>query len=690
MIDWINRLAKVASDRSEVVAAAMVLMVVVMMVVPLNTVVLDVLLAVNITLSILLAVSAMLLNSPLAFSSFPAILLVSTLLRLGLTISSTRLILLDGYAGEIISTFGEFVIAGNVAVGLVLFLIISVVNFIVITKGSERVAEVAARFSLDGMPGKQLSIDSDLRAGLIDQETAKRRRAVLERETQLFGAMDGAIKFVKGDAIAGLIIAVINICGGIAIGMLQKDLSASEASRIYSILAVGDGLVAQIPALLVSIAAGLIVTKVNKAETERSSTAKDMITEIISNPKALICSAVFASMFALIPGMPAFTFIGLGASLGLMWLFKARFSQVGIGANGQPPSSAINFETADMPEDIASVSLARPIVVRIPKSYPLSKRQMIESTIKKSRNQLVEELGVLIPVSCFEIADEPELTLAIHEIPMVSFKPLDDGYLVFSDFNTLQMNRIEYEIYYEPLSNKPLIFVSKANKPQLNGLDVEIVSAEKMISNVYQNLVIKKIRSIFSLQEYTAHIQCASASIGEQIKELDRVLPTIRAVEVMVRLLAERVSVRNLKLIVTAMIEWAQKERDVILISEQVRVALRDQISYSNAKEGKIFGYLLSVDAEDLIRGAIRQTVGGSILDFDSKTESLIIEQIAQQVRYPVFQSEKPPVLVCASDCRPHLKQLLADKLGWIPVTSYAEVTNFVQFESLGELTFGE
>lgn len=262
MIETLNKFARLASARSEVVGASLVILMVVMMVMPLSPMMLDVLLAINISVSILLAISAVLIETPLAFSSFPAILLMTTLFRLSLTISTTRQILLEADAGHIVQTFGEFVVGGNIAVGLTIFIIISVVNFLVVTKGSERVAEVAARFSLDGMPGKQMSIDSDLRAGLINQSTAKQRRATLEKESQLFGAMDGAIKFVKNDAIAGLVITAVNLLGGLAVGMLQKDMSFSQAASIYSILSVGDGLVAIIPSLLISVAAGLIVTRV--------------------------------------------------------------------------------------------------------------------------------------------------------------------------------------------------------------------------------------------------------------------------------------------------------------------------------------------------------------------------------------------------------------------------------------------
>lgn len=328
MIEILNRFARLASARSEVVGAALIILMVVMMVIPLQPAVLDVLLALNISISIVLVISAVLLESPLAFSSFPAILLMTTLFRLALTISTTRQILLEADAGHIVQTFGEFVVGGNLAVGLIIFLIISVVNFLVITKGSERVAEVAARFSLDGMPGKQMSIDGDLRAGLITQAQAKAKRHALEKESQLFGAMDGAIKFVKNDAIAGLVITVVNLLGGLTVGMLQKGMDFSTAGSTYVILSVGDGMVSIIPSLLISIAAGLIVTRVTKAEADGSSTANDMIRDLTRNSNALQISGIFCFFFAFVPGMPSVVFILASAGLFAGWYYGSRKNNI--------------------------------------------------------------------------------------------------------------------------------------------------------------------------------------------------------------------------------------------------------------------------------------------------------------------------------------------------------------------------
>ena len=322
MMARLSALAGVAAQRTEVVVIAFMMMAVVMMIIPLPTYLVDTLIGVSISLSILVLVVAFYIRKPLELSALPALILLSTLFRLALSISTTRLILLHGDAGAIIDAFGKFVIAGEVVVGLVIFLIITVAQFVVITKGAERVAEVAARFSLDAMPGKQMSIDNDLRNGDIDSNEARRRRSDLQRESQLFGAMDGSMKFVKGDAIAGLIILFVNLIGGLLIGMLSRDMAFAEAGRTYSLLTVGDGLIAQIPALLIAVAAGTVVTRVNN-EAEESDLGTEIIRQMGNSQRALTITALILVAVAFIPGFPAAVFLGLAALLGgCAWLLR--------------------------------------------------------------------------------------------------------------------------------------------------------------------------------------------------------------------------------------------------------------------------------------------------------------------------------------------------------------------------------
>ena len=296
----VQRFLVLASGRTDVVLAFFITAIIFMMILPLPTILIDFLIASNMGLAMTLLMVGIYLSSPLQFAAFPSVLLITTLFRLALSISTTRLILLQADAGEIVFAFGNFVVGGNLVVGMVIFLILTIVQFIVVTKGAERVAEVSARFSLDAMPGKQLSIDSDMRAGLIDIEEARKRRFMLEKESQLFGSMDGAMKFVKGDAIAGIIIVAVNLLGGITIGIVQRGLSASEAAHTYSILTIGDGLIGQIPALFIAITAGVIVTRVT-GENSRDL-GSDIIGQITHQPKALMVASCLLLAFGLVPG----------------------------------------------------------------------------------------------------------------------------------------------------------------------------------------------------------------------------------------------------------------------------------------------------------------------------------------------------------------------------------------------------
>ncbi|MBF2937397.1 SctV family type III secretion system export apparatus subunit PcrD, partial [Pseudomonas aeruginosa] len=301
-------------ERKDILLVVLLLAVVFMMVLPLPPLLLDILIAVNITISVVLLMMSVYIGSPLQFSVFPAVLLITTLFRLALSVSTTRMILLQADAGQIVNTFGSFVVGGNLVVGIIIFLIITIVQFLVITKGAERVAEVSARFSLDAMPGKQMSIDGDMRAGVIDVNEARARRAVIEKESQMFGSMDGAMKFVKGDAIAGLIIIVVNILGGIAIGVTQKGLSTADALQLYAVLTVGDGMVSQVPALLIAITAGIIVTRVSSDES--ADLGSDIGEQVVAQPKALLIGGLLLVLFGLIPGFPTLTFLALALLVG--------------------------------------------------------------------------------------------------------------------------------------------------------------------------------------------------------------------------------------------------------------------------------------------------------------------------------------------------------------------------------------
>jgi len=363
-----NRVLLKMAQRAEVMGAVVVLAIVFMFIVPLPTWLVDILIALNICISCLLIVLALYLPGPLAFSSFPSILLLTTMFRLALSIATTRLILLEQDAGDIVEAFGNFVVGGNLAVGLVIFMILTIVNFLVITKGSERVAEVAARFSLDAMPGKQMSIDSDLRAGLIDGAQARDKREQLSRESQLFGAMDGAMKFVKGDAIAGLVIVMINLLGGFSTGMFQHDMSAADSMALYSVLTIGDGLIAQIPALLISLTAGMIITRVAPdARRGVTNMGAEIAGQMTSEPKSWMIASVGMLAFAALPGMPTLVFIFIALVTGSLGYYLAQARKKQDMPEGPDSNAVAPQDNGD--EDLRAFDPSRPYLLQQLQAY---------------------------------------------------------------------------------------------------------------------------------------------------------------------------------------------------------------------------------------------------------------------------------------------------------------------------------
>ena len=688
MIEVLNRFARLASARSEVVGASLIILMIVMMVIPMGPGILDVLLAINISVSVVLVISAVLIETPLAFSSFPALLLMTTLFRLSLTISTTRQILLEGDAGHIVQTFGEFVVGGNVAVGLTIFLIISVVNFLVITKGSERVAEVAARFSLDGMPGKQMSIDSDLRAGLITQAIAKQRRSDLEKESQLFGAMDGAIKFVKNDAIAGLVITVVNLLGGLTVGMMQKGMSFSEAGSVYTILSVGDGLVAIIPSLMVSIAAGLIVTRVTKGEADGSNTAQDMLKDLSRNSNALQISGIFCFLFAFVPGMPSYVFLATSATLLCGWYFISRKTdkaeEVDVSTQFSDMLSA-SGKSIKM-DDILHTNTFAPLEVRLPVDIEPTAANQIQNICRIARNRRVEQLGILFPLFEFTNHTESFVEFYVYGVPAMSIHISEKRLSIRSDQSLVQaVPGIEFVIEKDVVTGKYDMLCDPLQKTLLDQHKLEYLTFETRLVSQIEALLVQKVDQLFTLNEYQRHMTTLGDKYTEQLKELERVLPVTKVVEVLQRLLGESVSIKNMRSILNSLIEWGQRERDPMVIAEQVRRGLFEQICHQHTHERKLKVFVLGVEFEQLIRESSRSDGNGSFVDIDSSSLNELIEIVEEQCR-PHLVGNYVPAIVCSMDCRVFFRQIIQDSLFIIPVLSHQEISSNMEIQVLGNI----
>ncbi|MEM1304727.1 MAG: type III secretion system export apparatus subunit SctV, partial [Planctomycetota bacterium] len=526
---------------SDIGLALLVVAIISLMILPLPTFIVDGLLATNLGLAVTLLMMSMYINSVLAFSTFPSMLLFTTLLRLALNITTTRLILIYADAGEVIKTFGEFVVAGNLIVGVVIFLIITIVQFLVIAKGSERVAEVAARFTLDAMPGKQMSIDADMRAGVIDIDEARERRSAVEKENQLYGAMDGAMKFVKGDAIAGLIVTAINIVGGISVGVLQKDMEAAKALEVYSILTIGDGLVSQIPALLISITAGVIVTRVSTDESE--ALGGDIGKQILAQPTALMLGGGLLLLFALIPGFPKVQFIILGCIVGAVGLTMRRtaepveeaddFAAPATAASGQQPTKPTTRKKSS--DDGDDFSLTVPLILDVPDTIEQQiQPAVLNEELIRVRRALYHDLGVPFPgihLRFNQGMKDDTYRILLQEIPVADGVLRSDHILAREKEDNLNVLGVDFDTGKQFLPDLPAIWVKDDERPRLDQAGIHYLDTPQILTH-HLAFVLKKYAGDFlGLQETKFLLDNMEARYSEVVKEVQRVLPVPKIAE---------------------------------------------------------------------------------------------------------------------------------------------------------------
>ncbi|MFJ3485486.1 type III secretion system export apparatus subunit SctV [Pseudomonas sp. NPDC090202] len=679
VINLLNQLALAAMRRSEIVGAFVVIAIVFMMITPLPTGLVDVLIAINICISCLLIMLAMHLPRPLAFSTFPAVLLLTTMFRLALSISTTRLILLYQDAGHIVEAFGQFVVGGNLAVGMVIFMILTVVNFLVITKGSERVAEVGARFTLDAMPGKQMSIDSDLRANLISVHEARRRRAELGKESQLFGAMDGAMKFVNGDAIASLIIVAINMIGGIAIGVVQHGMSAGDALQVYTVLTIGDGLIAQIPALLISVTCGMIITRVPDEDSGANANIGRQIAEqITSQPKAWIIAAVAMLGFAALPGMPTAVFIVIAIICGcggLLQLHRARVPQA------EQAQATVVAPEMNGREDLRTFSPSRQFVLQFHPSQDPARVEALVSEIRQRRNRLVVQYGLTLPSFIIEPAEHlppDEFRFSVYEVPLLratlthSHVAVDARLLDASPEAAVpgSVERDEGHWLWLP-----------ADAPQLLEQEVEHVDAMTLIIERMERALQSCGPQFIGLQETKAILGWLESEQPELAQEMQRVLPLARFSAVLQRLASECVPLRAIRVIAETLIEHGQHEREVTVLADYVRIALKSQIYHQYCGVDGLLVWVLTPESEGILRDALRQTQTETFFALDSQTSQLLVQQL--HIAFPL-RSAQQAVLLVAQDLRSPLRTLLQEEFYHVPVLSFAEISNAAQVKVLG------
>ncbi len=685
------------TERTDILLAVLLVGIIFMMILPLPTHLVDVLIAVSMSSGVILLMISVYISSPLAFSAFPSVLLLTTLYRLALSISTTRLILLQADAGQIVDTFGNFVVGGNLIVGLVVFLIITIVQFLVITKGSERVAEVSARFSLDAMPGKQMSIDSDMRAGVIDMDEARRRRGLVEQESQMFGSMDGAMKFVKGDAIAGLIIIVVNILGGVTIGVLQRGMSAADALHRYAILTIGDGLIAQIPALLISITAGIIVTRVSTEES--TNLGADIGGQILAQPKALLIGAALLGAFALIPGFPSATFIALGLLVGGIGFtlngVAARAAEDGSDAlpataSAQAPAAGGKGANRKKLGDQEDFALTMPLLIDVASALQTAiQPEALNEELLRVRRALYLDLGVPFPGIHLRFNDQvatDRYLIYLQEIPMAQGKLAAGHLLAREQPDNLDLLDIPYRQDDAFLPGVATLWVADRHGEALRKAGVSVMEPARILTYHLSFVLRKYAEDFVGIQETRYLLDQMDARFGELVKEAQRILPLQKVTEILQRLVSEDISIRNLRDILEALVEWGQKEKDPVLLAEYVRGNLKRYISFKySSAQNLLPAYLLDPEVEEKIRGGIRQTSSGSYLALDPATTRKFVAHVKQTVG-DLHQHASKPVLVTSMDIRRYVRKLIELELYELPVLSYQELTQEVTIQPLGRV----
>ncbi len=692
-----DKILSLITKSSDLILAAWIVAIIAMMIIPIPPFLIDIVIAFNLAAAIGLLMVAIYVSSALQLSVFPSLLLITTLFRLGINISSTRQILLHAYAGHIIQAFGQFVVGGNFIVGGIIFLIIIVVQFIVITKGAERVAEVAARFRLDAMPGKQMSIDADMRAGVLNANQAREKRAVIQRESELYGAMDGAMKFVKGDVIAGMIITIINVVGGLIIGVAIHGMTAIQAAKTYSLLSIGDGLVSIIPSFLISVTAGIVTTRVS-SDRRDTNLGKEISTQIFKQPKAMMIAGGILVCMGFIPGFPTTIFIILSCIIGgigyKLWSNEQKAEAKSLASGGE---GLIDTDTEGHKvitpgkEDFA---LTLPVILEL--SSSVSKliqdktgQLFIDDMIPKMRLALYQDMGIRYPGvhvrTDSQTLEEDEYAMLLNEVPIIRGRVFLKHLLC----NESQENLLRYNIpakSYKSSLGLPSMWVEDKYIDILQKARIKFWKPLEVVI-LHLSYFFRHYSSEFlGIQEVRSMLEFIEKSFPDLVKEVTRLVPLQKMTEIFKRLAQEQVSIKDLRTILEALSEWAQSEKDTVLLTEYVRSSLKRYISFKHSQgQTTLAVYLLDPEIEDMIRGAIKQTSAGSYLALDPDSVQLILQAMRSTIA-PASARSQSPVLLTAIDVRRFVRKLVEMEFPEIAVVSYQEIIPEIRIQPLGRI----
>lgn len=693
----IDTFTKLINRSSDVILALFVVTIIVMIIIPVSHFILDGFIAINFAISLGLLMVGLYISKAVHLSIFPSVLLLTTLFRLGVEIAATRQILLYADAGQVIGAFGSLVVGGNFVVGAVIFLIITIVQFIVVTKGAERVAEVAARFTLDAMPGKQMSIDADMRSGIIDSNQARELRLALTKESQLYGAMDGAMKFVKGDVIAGIVIAIINIIGGIVVGTLFHNMSALESLKTFTLLSIGAGLVSQIPSLLISLTAGIVTTRVS-SEKQDGNLGKDISEQLFAYPKGLILSSLFLFALGWLPGFPTLIFITLSLLIGGGAVFHVYRARKKRGGTGLFASTGLEGETDDhsMVQGITDeYSLTVPVILEVSKSLSQLIRtdktsgKFVEEMIPRMRHALYLDLGIRFPGVHMRLdsptLNEDEYAILLNEVPIIRGKIIKDSVLTNESKETLKRYNLTYTESKNIIGNASL-WVNKQYTEILKKAGIKYWTPIEVIMLHLSYFYKTHAADFIGIQEMRAILEFVEKSYPDLAKEVTRLVPLQKLTEIFKRLVQEEISIKDLRAILEGLSEWAQTERDTVLLTEYVRASLKRYISYKYSQgQSVLAAYLLDPEIEDMVRSSIKQTSAGSFLALDPDTSQLVL-QAFKSVIVPVPSGSQPAVLITNMDVRRFVRKLIENDFPEMPVVSYQEIIPEIRIQPLGRV----
>ena len=682
---------QILAKHSDLVLPIALLLIIGTLFIQVPSILLSVLILVNLGISILVLVTSLFIKTPLQLTAYPTILLLTTILRLALSVSVTRNILTTGEAGGVVESLGKITAAGDPLIGAVLFVIILVVQFIVVGKGSERVAEVAARFTLDAMPGKQMAIDADLRAGLITQEAAKSQRNDLQRESQLHGAMDGAMKFVKNDSVATIIIAIVNISAGLTIGVLRKGMTLPEATQKYTVLTFGDGLAAIIASLLITISAGIVVTRVASDDSKDSATVgTDIGLQVFSNYKALYITGGVLSLLSFVNIY--FAFVGIGFGLIGFWLSSKKKS-----ASLNSIETLQNQNSLQQSADEPNLSFTVPLAIVASKELtPLVSNDtetglMLREDIPRLRSSLYYDLGVLLPY-CHVTGDAPlpeyEYFIAVKEVPVARGKIRVDCLFVNDSAENIKIFGIDGEDVSNPADLKPGSWIPQSQRHIAENAGLKVWEPQEVIVLHLSHVMRRFAHTFIGIQEAQGYLDFLGYAMPNLVEEVvGKVITVHQFTDVLQRLVQEGISIKDTKSILDALSEYGRMEKDSVLLTEHVRSAFKRYISfkYTGARDS-IFVYLLDPEIEDVIRSSIRRTSTGSFLTLDPMIANDIMEAIRKEIVYLPANAQQP-VIVTDIEIRRYVKKLIDVEFPQVTVLSYQELPPELNIQPVGRIS---